>query len=81
MQTLRETGRKIVASRRTDVPRYGIGAYGYTLRSGAPTGWMVRLDGETRWRRVMCWQFSNAGTAFLRIGGVPVIVSDADLPS
>lgn len=80
MQNLRETGRKIVASRRTDVPRYGIGADGYSLRSGAPTGWLVRLDGETRWRRVMVWQFSNVGTAFLRIGGVPVIVSDADLP-
>ena len=80
MQSLRETGRKIAESRRTAVPRYGIGADGYTLRSGAPTGWLVRLDGETRWRRIMVWQFSNVGTAFLRIGGVPVIVSDADLP-
>lgn len=70
----------IAESRRTDVPRYGIGADGYSLRSGAPTSILVRLDGEKRWRRLMCWQFSNAGTLFLRIGGIPYIVPEHQVP-
>lgn len=49
---------------------------GYTKRSGAPIGIMIRLVGEARWRRVMVWQFSNAGTCFVRIKGVPHIVRD-----
>lgn len=64
----------IADKRRTDTPRYGMAADGYTLRSGAPTQWLVRLDGEKRWRRLMCWQFSNAGTCFVRIGGKCLIV-------
>jgi hypothetical protein len=70
----------IVESRRTETPRYGIAADGYTLRSGAPTSLMVRLDGETRFRRLMVWQFSNAGTAFVRIKGTPYVVNEYDIP-
>jgi hypothetical protein len=72
--------KKIIESRRTTAPRYGMARDGYTLKSGAPTTRMIRLDGETRWRRLMVWQFSNAGTCFVRIGGVPHIVRDCDLP-
>ena len=71
---------KIVASRRTAQPRYGMGADGYTLRSGAPTSVMIRLEGESRWRRVMVWQFSNAGTIFVRIKGECLVVNEYDIP-
>ena len=71
----------IAAAKRTDVPRWGIAADGYTLRSGAPTSVMLRLAGEKRWRRMMCWQFSNAGTCFVRVLGVPLIVNEYDLPN
>jgi len=70
----------IVESRRTEQPRYGSTSLGYTLRAGGPTGFLVRLAGEARWRRLMVRQFSNAGTCFLRIRGVEYIVRDYDLP-
>jgi hypothetical protein len=70
----------IAESRQTDAPRWGMAADGYTLRSGAPTSWMVRLKGETRWRRLMCWQFSNAGTLFLKVKGQCLIVSETQIP-
>lgn len=62
-------------------PREGSGMTrdGYTRRSGAPSSRMIKLEGEKRWRRVMVWQFSNAGTAFVRIKGEPHIVTDGDL--
>lgn len=65
---------EIVESRRTETPRYGMTAEGYTCKAGAPTSLMIRLEGETRWRRLMCWQFSNAGTCFIRIKGAPLII-------
>jgi hypothetical protein len=40
---------------------------------------MVRLEGETKYRRLMCWQFSNAGTLFLRIKGENVVVPESDV--
>ena len=70
---------RIVETRRTDTPRYGMAADGYTLRSGAPTSLMVKLEGEKRWRRLMVWQFSNAGTCFLRIKGEPLIVRESSI--
>lgn len=57
-------------------PTYGMCRDGYTKRSGAPTGYMIQLDGEARWRRVMVWQFSNAGTCFVRINGKPQVIDD-----
>jgi len=71
---------RIAESRETTVPRYGIGADGYSLRSGAPTRLMVRIEGDRRWRRLMCWQFSNAGTLFIRVGGRSLIVRESDVP-
>lgn len=59
----------IVAVRRTETPAWGRTVDGYTLRSGAPTSYLVRLAGETRERRVMALQFSNAGSLFLRVRG------------
>lgn len=73
--------RKIAESKRTLLPRYGMSRQGYTLRSGAPTSVMVRLEGDRIWRRVMVWQFSNAGTAFVRIKGEAFVVSDIPEPS
>ena len=70
----------IADMRTTDTPRYGMGADGYTLRSGAPTSRMIRLDGEKIWRRLMYWQFSNCGTLFVRILGQCLIVHEYDLP-
>jgi hypothetical protein len=66
----------IVESKQTETPRCGMAADGYTKRSGAPTSWLVRLDGEKRFRRLMCWQFSNAGTCFLRVAGECLIVTN-----
>ena len=57
-------------------PFAGMTKLGYTKRSGAPTSVKVRLLGEKIWRRLMVWQFSNAGTCFVRIKGVPHIVTD-----
>ena len=70
----------IAEKRQTDTPRYGMTADGYTLRSGAPTSWMIRLAGEKRWRRLMCWCFSNCGTLFVRVLGEPLVVYEYDLP-
>ena len=57
-------------------PRHGMTRDGYTKRSGAPSSTMIRLEGEKTWRRVMIWQFSNAGTAFVRIGGKCLIIPE-----
>lgn len=61
------------------MPRYGRTADGYTTRAGAPTSRMIRLKGEKRWRRVMVWQFSNAGTFFVRVKGRSLIIDPMDL--
>lgn len=66
---------EIAETKRTETPRYGYTADGYTSRKGAPTSRMIRLAGEKRWRRVMVWQFSNAGTAFVRINGKPLVIA------
>lgn len=57
-------------------PRPYMTRAGYTKRSGAPTDIMVRLDGETVWRRLMVWCFSNSGTNFVRVKGECLIVHD-----
>lgn len=62
-------------------PGAGMAADGYTKRSGAPSHLMIRLEGENRWRRLMCWQFSNAGTSFVRIKGKELIVNDVPEPT
>ncbi len=61
-------------------PGAGMTRDGYTTRRGAPTSRMIRLEGEKRWRRLMCWQFSNAGTCFVCVNGKPLVVRDCDLP-
>ncbi len=66
--------------RTKNTPRYGMTVGRYTKPSGVPTSIMLRLEGEKRWRRLMCWQFSNAGTCFLKMGGKELIVSDSALP-
>jgi hypothetical protein len=42
---------------------------------------MIRLEGEHCWRRLMVWQFSNAGTLFVRIKGQPFVVNEYDIPA
>lgn len=69
----------IAEKKTTARPSYGMARSGYTLRSGAPTSIMIKLEGETRWRRVMVWQFSNAGTAFVRICGVPHVIPSGEV--
>jgi len=64
----------------TPRPRYGMAADGYTHRSGAPTRYMIRLSGETRWRRLMVWCFSNCGTLFVRVLGKELVVRGGELP-
>lgn len=67
---------RIEAAKVTVQPRWGMTRAGYTVRGGAPTRYLVRLTGETRWRRLMVWQTSNMGTCFVRIKGQSLIVSD-----
>lgn len=72
---------KIADSKRDyPTPGTGMAVDGYTKRSGAPSSLMIRLDGEKRWRRLMIWQFSNAGTSFVRIKGKPLVVRGHDIP-
>jgi len=71
---------KIVEKKQTKTPHWGMTADGYTLRGGAPTSWMIRLDGEKKFRRLMIWQFSNAGTCFVKIKGECLVVRDYDMP-
>jgi hypothetical protein len=80
MMTTQYLETPIVSARLTEPPRWGMAADGYTRRSGAPTGLMVRLEGEKRERRLMCWQFSNAGTLFLRVRGEAFVVREHDIP-
>lgn len=47
----------------TDVPRSRRRQDGYG--SKIPTFWMVKLPGKPRWRRVYCYQWSNAGTYYV----------------
>jgi len=65
--------------RRTDIPRYGMCVDGYTKQSGAPTCFLLKLEGEKIWRRLMVWCFSNSGTHFLRIKGIEYLMTDTQL--
>ncbi len=66
---------RVSAVKKTETPAYGLTRDGYTKRAGAPDCLMIRLDGRGPWRRLMYWCFSNAGTSFVRIAGVPHIVA------
>lgn len=67
--------KRVVERREHGNPRPRLDAYGYTVRAGSPTRMQVKLEGEHVWRRVYVWQFSNAGTAFIRVGGKSLIVN------
>lgn len=71
---------RIVESRRTAQPSWGMTREGYTYRTGAPSSLLVRLEGEKIWRRLMVIQISNAGSCFLRIRGERFFVPDYMLP-
>lgn len=71
-----DQGRITRATLTEDTPSYGRCADGYTKRSGAPTRYMIQIDGESRWRRVMAWCFSNASTAFVRVNGQPLVIAN-----
>ena len=71
---------KPIYRKRVSIPKNRrLTAEGYTPREGSPSDWMIRLVGESRWRRVYCWQFSNASTLFVRIGGQPIVIRDYEL--
>lgn len=72
---------RIVEVKTTTTPRYSITQSGYTIKNGAPTQYLIRLAGEKRFRRLMCWQFSNSGTCFIRINGQVYIVHNYHMPS
>ena len=78
--TVKYLATTIIEAKQTDTPRYGTTAMGYSVPSGAPTSWLIRLDGEKIWRRLMCWCFSNVGTLFVRIKGESLIVNEYDIP-
>lgn len=60
---------KVAEAKRTNTPLYGMAADGYTKKSGAPTSYMIRLEGEKIWRRIMVYQISNVGSLFVKIKG------------
>lgn len=60
--------------------RHGMTVEGYTKRSGAPSSAMIRLDGEKRWRRLMIYQISNAGSIFVNVKGQRLYVREHELP-
>jgi hypothetical protein len=64
----------------TEVPNYGRTVDGYSVRSGMPTRYMVRLQGEPRWRRLKCILFGNSGSLVLTIKGGIVFVDDYNQP-
>lgn len=66
----------IAEAKHDDSARPRLTRDGYTVRAGSPTGTLIRLQGETRWRRVMVWCFSNSGTRFVRVKGECLIVRD-----
>jgi len=70
----------IAEIRRTITPRWGMTSLGYTVRGGAPAQFKVRLQGETRWRRLMIVQFSNAGSCFVRVANERLWVHGEHLP-
>jgi hypothetical protein len=71
---------KRIDRKRVSIPKNRrLTADGYTPRAGSPSDWLILLEGESRWRRVYCWQFSNASTLFVRIGGQPIVVRDYEL--
>lgn len=73
---------KIVEARRIPPPtQYGMTAMGYTKNSGAPTDLMVRIEGESRLRRLMVWQFSNAPTLWVRVKGQCCVISQHEIPT
>lgn len=63
---------RIAEVKQTERPRYGMTATGYG--SAVPTSYMVRLDGDPRWRRVYCTICSNVGTCWVRIKGKKHVV-------
>ena len=73
--------KEVVEMKNTPTPQYGMTAEGYSCQSGAPTSWLIRLEGEKIWRRLMVWQYSNIGTLFVRVKGIPLVVREYDLPS
>ncbi len=71
---------KSIHRKRVSIPKdRRLTADGYTPRAGSPSDWLILLEGEARWRRIYCWQFSNASTLFVRIGGEPIVVRDYEL--
>tara|TARA_Y100000389_G_scaffold48812_1_gene44332 strand:+ start:94 stop:399 length:306 start_codon:yes stop_codon:yes gene_type:complete len=56
---------QVEALKRTKQPRQRLDSLGYTLRGGSPTDLMLLIEG--RWRRIYVIQFSNAGSAFVKL--------------
>lgn len=71
---------KMVEAKYTKTPRYGITRDGYSIKSGAPTDILVRLEGEKRWRRVMCWQWSYTSICFIKSKGKNLVISNFEIP-
>lgn len=53
---------------------------GYTKRTGAPTDYMVQIQGSNRWYRVYNFCRSNSGTLFIKTKNNSFsVVNDYDL--
>ena len=47
---------------------------GYTKRSGAPTDYMVKIEGSNRWYRVMAFCQSNTVSRFIKTKENPFLI-------
>ena len=65
---------RVTAKRQTTPPLHR-SASGYG--SKIPTSWMLQLDGK-RWHRVYVIQWSNAGSAYVLVGGTPAYLGGYD---
>jgi len=65
---------RVTGAKRTPAPRRrSASGYGRKL----PTSWMLEVDG--RWRRVYVMQWSNAGSAYVVVGGEELFLPFSDL--
>ena len=66
---------KIAEQRKRGNPQPRMTRDGYTKRGGSPVSTEIRLEGETRFRRVYVICFSNIGTCIIKVKGKAVIVN------
>ena len=60
-------------------PNAGITADGYTSIKGAPTQFMIMVEGKAIWRRVWVLCFSNCASHFVTVEGEKYYLTGGDM--